>query len=248
MKITKITIANHSDKYLDDIFDAKNGYGEIPNSQSIDYFGFTLYMKPDEFLHLAAKANLRPGFYEHVLAEKEPIGYPVLMVENMDEEYWRVTGHEGRHRMTAIKQVYGANVLVPVHVFPQSMRSRNLTPKLLAMPFLPEKVEIGNKSLKEASNLLYYFKPEMIDVKSKYLNVGVIPRKTNYKHGAAFVLGTGAVWKSEMMAPHSPTELKKTRRNDDDLSEVLEDNVQPMHEYKNASLAPKGTCLPRRCN
>jgi hypothetical protein len=248
MKITKLRIVakdvSIKDRYLDDLFDAKTGYGTIPNSESIDYFGFTIYMKPSEFLSLAANATLKPEFYEQLVKEKEPLGYPCLFVKHEEDQgYWTIMSHEGRHRMKAVQNVLGDNHLIPVHIFPQYMRTRNLNPTLLAMPFLPEKVDIGNKTLREAHSLLHYLDPTRIDVKSSHLNVGKLERKTDYKHPAL-----AAQWQSDMNRTHSPADLKKNKTNEDDISEVVDDVVQPMHEYKNACQAPHGISLPRRIN
>jgi hypothetical protein len=245
MKIVRLKLIAGYGQYLDELFDAKTGYGTIPNSESIDYFGFTLYLKPSEFLELAAFATLKPEFYEQLLKEKEPIGYPCLFVSHEDQGYWKIIGHEGRHRMKAIQKVLGDNHLVPVHVFPQYMRTRNLNPTLLAMPYLPEKMDIGNKTLREAFRLLQSFSPERIDVKSSELNVGRLKKHTDYKHPSL----AAANWHSDLNRPNSPTELlERTRLNDDDITEILKEEKQKMHVYQNPDPAPHGTTLPRRCN
>ena len=234
-------------KYLDNVFDAKTGYGSVPNSESIDYFGFTIYMRPSEFLSLATEnARLKPEFYENLLKEHEPIGYPFLSVKDEDNGYWKVEGHEGRHRARAIQNVFGDNVFIPVHVFPQGMRNRNLNPKLLAMPFLPERMDIGKKTLKEAYNQLKFFKPEMVDVKSKHLNVGKIEKHTNYKHPS--LLASAPSRQSDLMRTQSPTVLIRTLRNDDDVTEVVEDQPQKMHIQKNFVPSPCGSKSLQRGN
>lgn len=244
MRITKVKVIASEPLYLDDLFDAKNGHGAVPNSESIDYFGFTVYMHPSEFLSLSTKATLNPSFYENCIKNGEPLGYPFLSVFEEDG-MWKIWGHEGRHRMQAIKNVLGDNHLVPVHIFPRDMRNRNLTPELLAMPFLPERTELGNKTMREAWNLLHHFKPEMIDVKSKYLNVGKKIAKISSKHPA---LANRANFQSDLIRSPSPTTLRKTRRSVDKLDESLQDNPQEMRVYKNGAPAPQGTSVQRRCN
>lgn len=242
MRITRLKITANSLKYLDDLFDAKTGHNGIPNSADIQHFGYTLYLKPSEFLSLAAHASLKPEFYEQCIRNNEPIGYPFLNVRHEEDGYWRVLAHEGRHRVTAIKTIYGDNVLVPVHIFPQYLRNRNLNPTLLKMPYLPEGKDIGKLSLRQAMGSMIEFPPERIDVKSTHLNYNKFPN-TAKKHPAE-----AAVWQSEMMRPHSPANLKKQQRNDDDVTEVLQEEPQTIRVYKNMNPAPKGTSLPRRCN
>jgi hypothetical protein len=244
MKITRLKVISNTPKYLDDLFDAKTGYGQVPNSETIDYFGFTVYMKPSEFLALALPSSLKPEFYEQCIKTKEPMGYPFLGVklEFGESAFWAVENHEGRHRMAAIQNVLGDNNYVPVHVFPVSMRNRDLTPSLLSMPFLPE--GHSRRNIKENSSALRHFKPDFVDVKSSHLNVGVKKRiGPDMKHPAL-----SAQWQSELNRPTSPAQLIKVQRNDDDANEVLQDKENEMNVYHNASPVPKGTSLPRRSN
>jgi hypothetical protein len=241
MRITRLKVVKASSgKRLEDIFDARNGYGQIPNSADIHYFGFTIYMRPSEFLALAdTHPNKDITFYEMMLAKKEPLGYLVLNVKKdvfRSQDVWHVISHEGRHRCEAIQKLYGDNVQLPIHILPQYMRNRSLTPELLAQ-------SIVGQSASAMAKKLWTVDPSNVDKDSSHCNIGKYELSQKYPHPAE-----AAVWQSEMMVKHSPADLKKERRNDDDVTEVLQDAEQPMNVYHNASPAPKGTSLPRRCN
>jgi hypothetical protein len=242
MKITQIEVLASAERRLDNLFDAKNGHGSVPNSESIDYFGFTVYMKPSEFLKLAApNKNLNTDFYDEMLSKHEPIGYPFLQVKSVEDfelkHRWKVLSHEGRTRCLAVQKLFGDNVLLPVHIFPQGMRNRSLTDNNIKWAFIPEK---------GTAKTAIQFSDERVDRNSSNLNLGRYTVKIKApRHPAE----AAAVWNSELNRPHSPANLKVQNRNDDDVTEVLKDEEdQPMNVYHNPSIAPHGTSLPRRCN
>jgi len=120
---------------LDELkIDNKNGIGAVPHNQDVDYFGLRVKMKPSKFLELAKPMPLSADdkkTIQHLEQEKDNRGFgaPFLTVD-MEGEFPKVDGHDGRHRMTAIKNTEG-DIPVEVHIFPRYMRNRDLTPELI---------------------------------------------------------------------------------------------------------------------
>ena len=175
MRVTLVTITYASEQRLDDLFDAKYGFGQVPNNQEIRYKGFTIYMKPDEFLELAKPTDTEKNhqFYVDAIKNGKRMGYPFFQVE-LDKDYrdnpaWRVTAHEGRHRASAVKAVYGRNVLIPVHIWGHNFRNRSLTEEMLSQPFIPE----GGAGVRTT-----LFSRHVVDKDSKNLYIGSNPQST----------------------------------------------------------------------
>jgi len=101
--------------------DNRKGMGAVPNNQEIDYFGLRVQMKPSTFLNLAAKTSSKPtDEMKDYIRNGGAIGAPFLLFdipEGMNEPP-TIIGHEGRHRMMAIKEVEGDKPL-EVHIFPK---------------------------------------------------------------------------------------------------------------------------------
>jgi hypothetical protein len=112
--------------------DNEHGIGQISNNEDIDYFGLRVLMKPSTFHKLTLELPRdeapsvdwmkgREARFSSEVAEEGPRGFasPMLTVEVPDEwgsSGWesrdlsrpaRVTGHEGRNRMYASKEIYG---------------------------------------------------------------------------------------------------------------------------------------------
>jgi hypothetical protein len=128
---------------LEYVADNVKGPGSTPNNQDIDYFGFRVLMKPSLFLKLAAPLpeGKSVEFFKERLKNKEGIGSPMLYIavprewkeEKFDTGVPKVDGHEGRNRMTAIKEVEGDDP-VEVHIILKSRsvewRNRHITQKI----------------------------------------------------------------------------------------------------------------------
>lgn len=105
-----------------DIYDPVNGIGAVPNNQSVDYFGFTVMMKPSMFLQLAKPLNRdHAGSVEHLksaIQNGQRIGPPFLIINRSEDPVIpsEVKGHEGRNRMYAIQELYGDQPTL-VHIF-----------------------------------------------------------------------------------------------------------------------------------
>jgi hypothetical protein len=116
--------------------DNKDGWGAVPNNQEVDYFGLRVRMKPSVFLNLAATLT-HPTSSDKIvdhLKNGGAIGSPFLDIDIPPE--WengdyavpaKVSGHEGRNRMLAVKAVHGDEP-IEVHLFfRHGIRSRHIT-------------------------------------------------------------------------------------------------------------------------
>lgn len=125
---------------LETFIDNENGAGATPNNQEVDYFGLRVLMEPTVFLGLVTplsrkQATSTDGLKQHISSGGK-IGAPTLYVKIPPE--WEdgdlsspaeVTGHEGRNRMFAIKELYGDRP-VEVHIIPGGgLRARHLKPE-----------------------------------------------------------------------------------------------------------------------
>lgn len=130
--------------------DNRNGWGQVPYNQDIDYFGLRVLMRPSVFLKLAAplyEPTSKEAIKIHI-AQGGSIGAPFLQIaipkewENGDfSKPAAVYGHEGRNRMLAIKELEG-DAPIEVHLLPNGgMRARNLTPDIVS--------ELNNRLLPE---------------------------------------------------------------------------------------------------
>lgn len=126
---------------ISDIIDNKNGIGQVPDNQNVDYKGLRVRMKPSTFLRLAApigdedRGSL-PFLIDH-LKNGGKIGAPFLDISIPYAEWdkgdlsrpAKVVTHEGRHRMVAIQKVFGDDP-VEVHLFfRHDIKARDITPE-----------------------------------------------------------------------------------------------------------------------
>lgn len=121
------------------IIDNKNGVGNVPNNQNVDYLGKRVLMLPSVFLNLTPGVDRPMKTYDFVqkhLRDGGKIASPFLIVEIPEE--WedgnlaipaRIRGHEGRHRMMAVQSVLGDEP-IEVHLFfAGGLRSRHIKPE-----------------------------------------------------------------------------------------------------------------------
>lgn len=122
--------------------DNVRGAGAVSKNQDVDYFGIRVNMKPSTFMKLAAAFTPHPSKYEPIVAYLKAggaIGSPFLSIEIPDgwfsgdfTELATVTGHEGRHRMHAIHELYG-DIPIEVHIWADRwVRARHLTDRIKA--------------------------------------------------------------------------------------------------------------------
>lgn len=119
------------------VFSAKSGLGSVPFNQSVYYHGFVVECRPSVFLELALPHEGQRDGTARDIARLSKEGYALgipwfdMSFSEVDEHdgHPRITGHEGRGRMLAIKQMIG-DVPVPVHIMLRGgMRARNITHK-----------------------------------------------------------------------------------------------------------------------
>jgi len=114
--------------------DNVNGLGSVPWNQEVDYMGLKVLMKPSTFLQLSLPLTIGDEDRKtiaHLEKEKDTKGFgaPFLQVD-VDREFPRITGHDGRHRMLAIKDTEGDHP-VEVHIFPRGMRNKDITSEVV---------------------------------------------------------------------------------------------------------------------
>ena len=114
--------------------DNVHGLGSVPWNQEVDYMGLRVMMKPSMFLKLALPLNkstedAKTIDYLEQHKDDEGFGAPFLQVD-MNRDFPRITGHDGRHRMEAVLQSEGDHP-VEVHIFPRGMRNRDMTPEVV---------------------------------------------------------------------------------------------------------------------
>lgn len=102
-------------KKMDALFDAEKGIGQVPNNVDIGKIGRVEYMTPGQYLSLAEKLE-RPSesslsYIKEGISKGKKLGQPTLTVDK-----GRVVNHDGRHRSMVMKELFGDEVLIPVHV------------------------------------------------------------------------------------------------------------------------------------
>lgn len=133
-----------------EFFDPREGIGQVPDNTQIDYMGFVKPLTFREWDNLVPRIDQQlagPGSTPGILSELKrgrKLGNPFLStIWDEDDRLWRIRGHEGRHRMLALRQLLEGETrdgsTFPVHVFPPSyMRRRHLTPEMLDAPFISQ--------------------------------------------------------------------------------------------------------------
>jgi hypothetical protein len=115
------------------MFDRRLGLGSVPDVENIAYMGFVALMKPETFLTFAGPGH-NEATVDYVLAEKPVLSTAFLDIRMEDDgKVCRVTGHEGRARMTAISRS-DPDAVVPVAIFLRDgafrLRNRHLEPEM----------------------------------------------------------------------------------------------------------------------
>ena len=130
-----------SQQFQDVNYDNRKGWGAVPLNADIGYFGLELSMKASKFLeiavHLAREDAASVDAIKQHLASGGSIGTPFLDVQMEDRdgnvlEIPRCMSHEGRNRVYAIMELYGADHEILVHVIPTGgMRKRHITQDMI---------------------------------------------------------------------------------------------------------------------
>jgi len=106
--------------------------GVIGYVSNIVYGGFAIWMTVDDFLRLNPSRQFDPQrqgdtvqWFEDRMRRGEPVGPPWINLMALEyEDYdgqddvpvaFRVRGHEGRGRMTALKRLVGGDAVIPVY-------------------------------------------------------------------------------------------------------------------------------------
>ena len=118
---------------------ADDAIAVVPDQQAIAYKGFTVKMRPSQFLALCPQRALPPSKrLEDAVRSGLPIGPPFLEVAwDESAKRWQVYGHEGRGRAIAILKHFGDEP-IEIDVLPQYLRARDLTPEMRRAPFVKD--------------------------------------------------------------------------------------------------------------
>ena len=121
----------------------QDAIGVVPN-QMDDYANVTTNMTPSRYLNLAKpidkltesdKETIK--YFEKVFREQgdKTVANPWLDITwDKSAGKWDVTGHEGRHRMIAAKNVFGPDAEIPVQLFPKQEGKGKIPIKALNDP------------------------------------------------------------------------------------------------------------------
>lgn len=118
-------------------FSAKDGLGAVPFNQSVYYHGLVAELRPSKFLELAlpheGQRDQSAREITKLIKDGYAMGIPWLYVDidpiNERGSFARITGHEGRARCLAVKELIG-DVSIPVHLFlTHGYRARDLEQK-----------------------------------------------------------------------------------------------------------------------
>lgn len=119
--------------------DNRQGLGNVPDNQNVDYLGLRVLMKPTVFLRLAAtlyreQASSTDYIKQH-LQQGGAIASPWLVIdipqawEQADfQQPAQVTGHEGRNRMYAVLETEGDEPIECHLFFSHGLRNRHILP------------------------------------------------------------------------------------------------------------------------
>jgi len=119
--------------------DNTDGWGATPINGNVDYMGLRVMMLPSIFLKLALflKEPKSAANITKYIEQGGHIASPFLILEIPEEwddgdfsETARVIGHEGRNRMIALQELE-RNQPQEVHIFPQGLRNRHMTPEFI---------------------------------------------------------------------------------------------------------------------
>jgi hypothetical protein len=119
--------------------DNKQGIGEVPDNNNVDYLGLRVLMRPSVFLGLASTLYREQAssvdYIKQQLAQGRGIASPWLVIDipqawgqnNLDAPA-RVVSHEGRNRMYAVLETEGDEPIETHLFFSGGLRNRHIKP------------------------------------------------------------------------------------------------------------------------
>ena len=140
MKSGRQKAAESDDNLAEVTIDNKDGWGNVPYNQNVNYMGLRVQMTPRKFLELASELDVPRSVdsIEDHIRKGGSIGAPFLQVVIPPEWFdgdlskpARTRGHEGRNRMMAVLKTEG-NAPIETHLFFNGgVRNRDLTPEII---------------------------------------------------------------------------------------------------------------------
>jgi len=113
----------------------RDGGGSTPDQKNVDYFGFTGYLSPKDFINLNPSGSTSdPREMAKAMEAGTKFAETMLSVRWDDvQKAWHVVGHEGRTRANA-SQMLGDS-MIPVSVLPQGgLRAKDITDEMRNAP------------------------------------------------------------------------------------------------------------------
>lgn len=112
------------------IFNNKIGWGAKFPVGMIRGKGFIHPLSPKQYLDMCPtldKASYTPKYKEHLKSGGKFAPMWLEVRWQPSPGFWQVVGHDGRHRMRAIGELYGANALVPIKFFCRDSQGQVMT-------------------------------------------------------------------------------------------------------------------------
>ena len=217
-------------------YDQKDGMGSIPFNQMVDYRGFKCWMFPDMFLKLARRIYIDPKdnyflLMKNSIRRGKPIGSPYFDATwDNTKQVWEIDGHEGRHRVQAIKELWPTEQ-IEVHIIPMGgIRARDITPEMLnsfmtgviaeddtyvVKPTV--KIEHLNKPFNSGQQLSQTSAPPMMESKNQNFNISKMEEQQAVHYILNKLIPDIVKFKNDYSNPfikgkNLPNELRKTLR------------------------------------
>jgi hypothetical protein len=140
VKASEVSTSEFEQTITEVKIDNRNGAGNTPNNEDVDYKGFRVLMKPSVFLSLVpyfSRISDKVDRMRNYVKSGGAIASPFLKVEIPEE--WingdftktaEVVGHEGRHRMLAVWQTEG-DTPIETHLFISQYNANRVKPEWL---------------------------------------------------------------------------------------------------------------------
>jgi len=120
-------------RHGDVAYDQRDGIGNVPDVDNIEYLGFVVLMRPSTYLAICPPLDATtksPGLRDAIAAGK-PISMGFIQVDLTEDEFV-VHRHEGRNRARAILDLHGDDPIPVAVLLRGGDRARHVTDEHLA--------------------------------------------------------------------------------------------------------------------
>jgi hypothetical protein len=204
---------------LDEVFDAEKGIGAVPNQIDLPKKGLgrVEYMTPDEFLGKASflsQKNIRydsVDFLQDSIQKGKKLANPWLKVTTdpqLGKPY--VAGHEGRHRMLAIKKEFGPDVLVPVQVLGRGEADKQLLSSGRSVKDILSESDAQFQRLMRETDVLLGRSPTVLPPKASVADLANHPKRKLEQELNDIIAGKVKDPVNTMRVPMNPDKVPET--------------------------------------